>query len=71
MASPQRPSGRGLIDIPTSGHLTFAQHRAASGIAVILLHAITNRHADVAPLDRLVVGAIAAIQKGSIFRELP
>ena len=35
------------------------------------MHAITNRHADVAPLDRLVVGAIAAIQKGSIFRELP
>ena len=49
-------------------NLTFQQHIAASGIAVIVMHAIINRLPDLVPLGPLVVEAIAATPVGAIAR---
>lgn len=47
-------------------NLTFQQHIAASGIAVIVMHAVTNRLADLLPLGPRVVEAIAVTPLGAI-----
>ncbi len=49
-------------------NLTFQQHIAASGIAVIVMHAVTNRLHDLLPLAPQVMAAIAATPVGSIAR---
>ena len=49
-------------------NLTFQQHIAASGIAVIVMHAVTNRLPDLVPLGPLVVEAIAVTPIGAIAR---
>ncbi|MEO7521413.1 MAG: hypothetical protein ABIW79_06305 [Gemmatimonas sp.] len=47
-------------------NLTYQQNVAAAGIAVIVLHARTNRVAELLPLGPLVVAAIAATAPGEI-----
>ncbi len=49
-------------------NLTFQQHIAASGIAVVVMHAITNRLQDLLPLAPQVIDAIAVTPVGSISR---
>lgn len=49
-------------------NLTYQQHIAASGIAVIVMHAVTNRFPDLRPLGPRVVEAIAATPMGAIIR---
>jgi hypothetical protein len=49
-------------------NLTFQQHIAASGIAVIVMHAVTNRLQDLIPLGPRVVTAIAETSPGTIAR---
>ena len=49
-------------------NLTFQQHIAASGIAVIVVHALTNRLPDLLPLAPQVVAAIAETPAGAIAR---
>ncbi len=49
-------------------NLTFQQHIAASGIAVIVVHAVTNRLPDLLPLAPQVVAAIAETPAGAIAR---
>ena len=47
-------------------NLTFQQHIAASGIAAIVMHAVTNRLPDLVPLGPLVVEAITVTPVGAI-----
>jgi hypothetical protein len=47
-------------------NLTYQQNVAAAGIAVIVLHARTNRVADLLPLAPQVVEAITATAPGEI-----
>ena len=49
-------------------NLTYQQHIAASGIAVIVIHAVTNRLPDLIPLGPSVVEAIAGTLPGAISR---
>lgn len=49
-------------------NLTFQQHIAASGIAVIVVHALSNRLPDLLPLAPRVVAAIAETPAGEISR---
>ena len=49
-------------------NLTFQQHIAASGIAVIVMHAVTTRLSDLMPLGPRVVEAIAVTPLGAIAR---
>lgn len=49
-------------------NLTFQQHIAASGLAVVVVHAVTNRLPDLLPLGPRVVAAIAETQAGAIAR---
>ena len=49
-------------------NLTFQQHIAASGIAVIVMYAVTNRLPDLVPLGPRVVEAIAVTPVGAIAR---
>ena len=49
-------------------NLTYQQHIAASGLAVIVMHAITNRLADLLPLAPLVLDAIAETPTGDVTR---
>ena len=49
-------------------NLSFQQHIAASGIAVVVMHAVTNRLQDLLPLAPNVIAAIAATPLGSISR---
>ncbi len=49
-------------------NLTCQQHIAASGIAVVVMHAFTNRLQDLLPLASQVLDAIEATPVGSISR---
>jgi len=49
-------------------NLIFQQHIAASGIAVVVMHAVTNRLQDLLPLAPQVIDAIAVTPVGSISR---
>ena len=49
-------------------NLAFQQHIAASGIAVIVMHAVTNRLPDLVPLGPRVVAAIGVTPVGAIAR---
>ena len=49
-------------------NLTFQQNIAASGIAVVVMHAVTNRLQDLLPLAPQVIDAIAVTPVGSISR---
>jgi hypothetical protein len=54
--------------ITVDRNLAFQQHIAASGIAVVVLHAVTNRLADLLPLAPRVLVAIAETPPGAIAR---
>lgn len=49
-------------------NLTYQQHIAASGLAVIVMHAATNRLEHLVPLASQVLEAIAATPSGAITR---
>ena len=49
-------------------NLTYQQHIAASGLAVIVMHAVTNRLEQLVPLAPQVLDAIAATPSGAITR---
>lgn len=57
----------GFITLVTvDRNLTYQQNVASAGIAVIVLHAHTNRVAELLPLALQVVEAIAAAAPGGI-----
>ena len=49
-------------------NLTYQQHIAASGLAVIVMHAVTNRLEHLVPLAPQVLDAIAVTPSGAIAR---
>lgn len=49
-------------------NLTYQQHIASSGLAVTVMHAVTNRLTDLLPLAPAVVEAIAVTSSGEIAR---
>ena len=63
---------RVLLDelVTVDRNLTFQQHIAASGLAVVVVHAVTNRLPDLLPLGPRVVAAIAETPAGAIAQPL-
>jgi hypothetical protein len=60
-----RAAGFGVL-LTVDRNLTFQQNTAASGIAVIVLHAHGNRTRDLAPLLPAVRVALTSIREGEV-----
>lgn len=49
-------------------NLSFQQNIGASGIAVIVLHAPSNRRTDLLPLIASIMDLLPAVQAGQVYR---
>lgn len=49
-------------------NLSFQQNVGASGIAVIVLRAVTNRRTDLAPLVSQIVALLPSVEAGQVYR---